>query len=579
MRAFQTALVVLLVLAVCLAVAFHFIFAPDKYHKPIVLGGTLVTPDETIRRGYVVVDGGRIQEVSSRKPDIPNSIFIDTRGIIFPGLIDLHNHVMWNVIPRWQPDRLYLNRYEWRLGNDHYQKIRTAVRNVRSEHYGDMNAFGEVRALLGGATSIVGSGSRLSVRGLVRNLDFYSGFYTIPLWQDRAHLRSSIEIPRNASETRKYLANNRSDAFFIHLAEGTGPASRAEFEVLNDLGLLTAKTAIVHGTALGNEQFKIMSDVGASLIWSPRSNIELYGETVDVLGALREGVGIAIGPDWAISGSSNMLDELRFAANWNRSRLNGGLTDKQLVCMATKNPAAIAGLSDKVGRIEEGLYADLLVIEGDGAEPYGALLEAGVDNVQLVLINGLPVYGSVEIMQSFWPSSRLADIELAETSKSLLMADFPGRIEILEQAMSDEGMQLAPLSEGGEAWLPEEAGRIDSREEGDSEFRGNGSDPSDEINWDEAKYYFGERRTVCGPVVDSYFAASDRNRETYLNLGLAHPDIHRISVVIHEEARARFPADPEKYYLGKSICVSGKIETYQGMAQMIVSEPAQIRIE
>src|SRR5215212_7596525 len=81
------------------------------------------------------------------------------------------------------------------------------------------------------------------------------------------------------------------------------------------------------------------------------------------------GVPIALGPDWAITGSSNLLDELHYAAQWNADHLAGRLTDEQLVAMVTTIPAQMAGIDDAVGAIRAGLRADLLVIAGDRAHP------------------------------------------------------------------------------------------------------------------------------------------------------------------------------------------------------------------
>src|SRR5262245_58803976 len=76
---------------------------------PFVLGGTVVTPEVVLQHGYVVIENGRIADVSDRRPDLPGVAIIDTDGILYPGLVDLHNHVPWNVLPRWHPPTLYSN--------------------------------------------------------------------------------------------------------------------------------------------------------------------------------------------------------------------------------------------------------------------------------------------------------------------------------------------------------------------------------------------------------------------------------------------------------------------------------------
>lgn len=544
------------------------LIAPDHYSTPIVLRGTIVTPDEIIAPGWVVVENGRIQTISSQRPNVPGAIEIDTEGIISPGLIDLHNHVIWNVIPRWEPDELFLNRYEWRFGNEDYQKIRTSFGDLRSDYFCDMNTYGEVRALVGGTTSILATENKLCIRGLVRNLDFYSGFYTLPIIQDYAHIRNYIDLPIETDRIQQFLRDDKSEAFFIHLAEGRGPAMRAEFNQLDEKGLLTKKTVIIHGIALDSDQFKRMSEQGASLIWSPRCNLELYGQTADILSALDAGVTVALAPDWAITGSSSILDELHVAAEWNSLYLDRRLSDQQLVGMVTKTPAVIAGISEEVGTISEGKYADLLVLSGDTLQPYRSLVEADPGDVRLVLINGVPVYGDRGLMKLFWAPSEFTEMEIMGKTKALTLPDFPALVTRLEQALSSHELELAPIVETVEMRIPKTISR--------DEIEINPQTPLDEIDWEDASFYFGENRTVCGPVVDSYYAESNDNRPTYLNIGEPYPDIDRFDVLILGDARDRFPGNPEDYYLGKTVCVSGTIEVYRGVAQIVVNDPDQI---
>ena len=126
----------------------------------------------------------------------------------------------------------------------------------------------------------------------------------------------------------------RYDAWMVHLAEGVRDAdrrpgdpfsSRAEFATLKAKGLLTDMTVIIHGTALERSDFAEMRAAptirtdgvgdgrGAKLVWSPLSNLLLYGETTNVYDALAEGVLVSLGTDWTPSGSRTLLHELKVA--------------------------------------------------------------------------------------------------------------------------------------------------------------------------------------------------------------------------------------------------------------------------
>ena len=52
---------------------------------------------------------------------------------------------------------------------------------------------------------------------------------------------------------------------------------------------------------------------GGSIVWSPFSNLALYGETTDVATAIGLGIKVALGPDWSPTASKNLLHELKVA--------------------------------------------------------------------------------------------------------------------------------------------------------------------------------------------------------------------------------------------------------------------------
>ena len=83
-----------------------------------------------------------------------------------------------------------------------------------------------------------------------------------------------------------------------------------------------------------------MAAHGVSLIWSPRSNLELYGSTADVAAAKAAHVQMALSPDWSPTGSDGLLAELNYAAAWNDTQTPHPFTDRELFAMATSTPAA-----------------------------------------------------------------------------------------------------------------------------------------------------------------------------------------------------------------------------------------------
>jgi 5-methylthioadenosine/S-adenosylhomocysteine deaminase len=462
-----------LFIAIILSVQYFSVFSqfssqslsPNNFQRkanestPVVLRGTIITPEGVIRHGYVAIANGWIISVSEKQPDLPNAINVNTHGIILPGFVDVHNHVRWNVLPRWSPGRFFTNRNQWRNDPAKSQLINRPIDDLEPLYFCDMNAWGELRALVGGTTSIMATESQPCIHGLVRNLDYNSGFYgTTEL--NLEHIFNVIDIPPADSPSaraffvgaaRSFINNPFYEALFVHLAEGTDAAAEEEFTFVNSRSLLNPKGAIIHGIPLSATDFQAMARNGTALVWSPRSNLELYGKTANIEAALDAGVEIALAPDWAITGSSNMLDELKVAARWNHEHLADRLTDRQLVDMVTSIPAHIAGVDDHVGAISPGLRADILVINGDQNYPYHAIVDATVADVELVFIGGVPLYGDRTFMERFWKRSELEEIKLPEATKTiatpaanLVVAEIEKR---LQSALVTEGTSLAPLTE------------------------------------------------------------------------------------------------------------------------------------
>jgi len=385
--------------------------------RTIVISGTVVTPDKILSKGWVVIKDKKIAAVTDQLPTEENAIHIDTNDIIFPGFIDLHNHPMYAMFETWHAGKLFNNRYEWRSLEKYKQEISTPAREIQDKPEGacDIAEFAEVQAVTGGTTTFSGMFMPRSMgtnkpaclsRLAVRKLEIDSGFYPEP---EKERVQNLLGVtPRdlnevNAQETLRRVTNKELDLVLIHVAEGnrTDLEATLEFSLLKCRTFLAPTTAVIHGSAFEKNDFQKMKSAGTALVWSPRSNIDLYGTTTDVVTAFQEGVSIALAPDWAPSGSRNMLAEIQYAAQLNKNKLNGFFSSQQLFEMATSIPAKIAHIDDKVGTIQPGLYADLFLLDGDPSRPFDTLVQSKPQDVSLVIVNGKPIYGDAKLMSKF----------------------------------------------------------------------------------------------------------------------------------------------------------------------------------
>ena len=92
------------------------------------------------------------------------------------------------------------------------------------------------------------------------------------------------------------------------------------------------------------------------------------------------------------------------------------------------------------------------------------------------------------------------------------------------------------------------------------------------ICWDQASQYIGKKVTVIGKVTRTF----KNDKVCFLNF---HNNYTKyLNIVLFSSKFKYFPKNPDKYYLGKTIYVSGKIKKYEGRPEIIIEKPDQIKI-
>jgi len=98
------------------------------------------------------------------------------------------------------------------------------------------------------------------------------------------------------------------------------------------------------------------------------------------------------------------------------------------------------------------------------------------------------------------------------------------------------------------------------------------------IPWDQASAHIGEQATITGPIISTMYATDSRGKPTFLNIGKPYPDPNRFTVVIWGYDRDNFPHAPEEKYDNTTICVTGVVETYKGIPQIVADTASDIEI-
>ena len=233
--------------------------------------------------------------------------------------------------------------------------------------------------------------------------------------------------------------------------------------------LIGRELVSIHTTALDAPEFAVLAQHGAAgIVWSPLSNFLLYGDTTKVAAAKKSGVAIAIGSDWAPSGTKNLLGELKIAKLV--SDHHGGLfSDKELVEAVTSTPARMLGWAPFVGSIEPNKTADLLVLDNSHRDPYVNPIQATEANAVAVIIDGLPRAGRATVIDPRTPGVELIRIarqdivlDIVETSNHPLAGvSLASAITTMTWALANlpdvarEAITLAPFMRGApDQWRP-----------------------------------------------------------------------------------------------------------------------------
>ena len=443
----------------------------------LVLKGKVVTMNDAgdvLPNAQLWLANGKILAIAKAGESLPeaakDAVVIETKGVIYPGMIDLHNHPDYGIYPLMPIKKKYADRYEWRWYDEIYNKrIAYPQELVTRAYYFDLGLeigrYGEYKALAGGTTSIQGGGALN--RGLAPGK--YGKFQELPGGSpplfgtsvSMVHAReeclvrnvefskvearvatSRVDIGNSAKSWADMQAEKAKGPLIVHLAEGASSRMAGEFNSVKDSGLLGPELIAIHGVGMTEPQLIEMAKVGAKLVWSPLSNFMLYGKTANVEAAKRAGLSISLAPDWAPSGSKSVLGELKVADLVNKHALKGLFNDRELVEMVTRKPAVAMDWGNRLGQISEGFLADVVVVDDKNADPYRNLIVAIEENIQMVVVRGEPLYGDGALMQSV--RGALNDIEITSTFRN---RDKRQRVKAMAPNCASTGLPVMTVAE------------------------------------------------------------------------------------------------------------------------------------
>ncbi len=414
--------------------------AVTKGDARLFIRGDVLLPGHVYEQGGVLIDAkGTIRCVgcACAAEAAGATQIVCPDAVVSAGLINAHDHVGWMNGTPWvasahgvDPALRWEQRNDWRIGERGNPKITVTGGSASL----DDKIWGELRFALGGATAIFGSGD---LGGILRDLDDTGkgdnglgrpgdAYDTFPLGDTSGKQNDKGCVGYNIAPA----PGPAVPCDGAHVAEGIDAVARNEFLCLTGTGtssqnVLDGRTAIIHGVGLGPNEVSLMAKKFMRLIWSPRSNVALYGDTAAIGLYRASGVAIGLGTDWIPSGSMNMLRELRCAATLDDSFLGGAFSDHELWQMATVGAAHALAFDDAIGVLWPGHAGDVAVFRKHGEKHYGAVVRAAVEDVALVLRGGKVLSGNAAVVAAL--ESGCDELDVCGVKKQLCVSRDTGK--------------------------------------------------------------------------------------------------------------------------------------------------------
>lgn len=400
-----------------------------------------VAPSESaVFTGTVwIADDGSVAEITKARARPPvgfeKAAVVDVgANLVLPGLIDLHNHLAYDTLPLWtDPGQRtpFSHHNAWPRTHSYAPSTTWPAYGLITACPRELLAYVETKAVVGGTTSIQGSPPKNKPRDgwLVRNIEdetFGSG--------DANRIYASVLTakPEILVKTATRLRND-GVSFIYHCAEGQrGSLVAQEYAAAQAAGCLQRGLIAVHTNAVDKGAYRQWQEPGA-IAWSPFSNLWLYGQTTDVVAAREAGLTICLGSDWAPSGTKNVQGELK-VAKLVSAALDLGLTDEDLVKMVTSGPGDVLQRpwGRQIGRLQPGARADVVVIRASrNSKPFSRVVASTEDDVQLVVIDGRPVYGTPALMREA-KATRTTALQVGERRMALALTTYEDRSRLWE---------------------------------------------------------------------------------------------------------------------------------------------------
>jgi len=354
--------------------------------------GIVVTAGKKPRAGNIGVLGDKIISAKSGGGTI---LDLKEKSCVYPSLINTHDHLQGNYRPPIGPKEgtFYLTWQPWDKDLKASATFAERSKLTREELY----LLSSYKCIFSGVTT-VNDHFPQAINGHI--------LPTLPiraiLEYGLAHEATSYDLKWGdgvVAEHKKAVKNKWP--FITHLCEGFDEEAMHGLETLEKLGVLDSHCLLVHCIAMSDEDIVKVAKAGASISICPTSNMRMFNVTGKIRKMIKAGLNLTLGTDSSASGSANLFEEIRNLRDLYRNMYGEELEPKKIFEMITINAAKAFWMQDKIGSLEEGKLADIMVLKARKDDPYENLACASMEDIELLVLAGKPIYGETRFIDIF----------------------------------------------------------------------------------------------------------------------------------------------------------------------------------
>ena len=368
----------------------------DNYQQQdlVIRNGHIVTMDAEGRRfqsADISIDKGAITGIGAALA-VKGEVEIDAKGnAVLPGLINCHTH---ETLLRGLTEDLPLMRW---LDEICFPKDRA----FQAEHQRAAALMAQLELMRGGTTTFIDIFRYPDEAAAVAEVSGLRAIFSPQLIDEPAGAGETLESTVAFIEKWNHRVPGRIFTWFgphapysckketflkivelaefydvgihTHLAESYNEVEQfmAQYGMtstnfLEELGVLSPRLLVAHGVHLNAQEIQLLARRDVAVAYNPTSNMKLASGVAPIPELIEAGVRVGLGTDSNLSNNNlDLFEEMRVGATlqklWRKDAQ--ALPCEQMLRMATSDAAACLGLQDKVGSLEVGKSADIIIVD------------------------------------------------------------------------------------------------------------------------------------------------------------------------------------------------------------------------